>query len=389
MKVSGDWLRGDVQKIFHALGAAGHQVYAVGGCVRNALLGVPVNDVDLATDARPERVRALCEAAGLKVVPTGIEHGTLTVVVGGTGFEITTFRRDVETDGRRAVVAYSDDIETDARRRDFTINALFADATGAVLDPLGGLADIPARRIRFIDDANARIREDGLRILRFFRFYAAYGDPAEGLDADGLAACAAGQHMLDGLSAERIGAEMRKLLDAPDPAPAMAAMETSGILARILPGAAAAGLAPLIHAEAGRAPRWLRRLAVMGGVLDRLRLSKAEQKVLDQVAQVLERGMAPRLSAYRFGADVAIDAAVIAASMAGQHATASIEAEAAAGAQLVFPVKARMLMPAYAPGPDMGAVMQRLEAAWIASGFELSRAQLLDMAMEGRPERPV
>jgi len=173
---------------------------------------VTVNDIDLATDARPERVLELAVEAEIKAVPTGLDHGTVTLVVDGQGFEVTTFRDDVETDGRHAVVAFSEDIETDARRRDFTINALYADRGGAVIDPLGGLIDIPERRIRFIDDADARIREDGLRILRFFRFYAAYGDPEAGLDADGLAACASNLEMLEDLSAERIGAEIRKCL---------------------------------------------------------------------------------------------------------------------------------------------------------------------------------
>ena len=190
MKVTGDWLKGPVQSVFAAVEAGGHRIFAVGGCVRNALLHEPISDVDLATDAHPDRVVDLCEAAGLKVVPTGIDHGTVTVIAEGQGFEVTTFRKDVETDGRRAVVAFSTDLKTDAERRDFTINALYADRDGVLHDPLGGLADVPVRRVRFINNAHDRIREDALRILRFFRFYATYGDPGEGLDPDGLSACA-------------------------------------------------------------------------------------------------------------------------------------------------------------------------------------------------------
>jgi len=385
MKVSGDWLRGGVQTVFGLLEDAGHSAFAVGGCVRNDLLGAPVNDVDLATDARPERVIKLGRKAGLKVVPTGLDHGTVTIVVHGQGYEVTTFRQDVETDGRRAVVAFSDDIETDARRRDFTINALYADKSGQVFDPLGGLADIPDRRIRFIDDAVARIREDGLRILRFFRFYAAYGDPQEGLDPDGLAACASHREMLDGLSAERIGAEVRKLLSAPDPAPAVAAMEASGVLSAIMPGAVAGGLAPLVHAEAGRTPNWMRRLVVLGGlpVAERLRLSKAEAKAVAAVSSILEAGIGTKLAAYTHGDDRAVDAALILASFAGAVGQNTIEALAHEGAALVFPVKARQLMPRLRPGPELGAVMKQLETAWIASDFQLSEAELLAMAEPG------
>ena len=216
MKVSGEWLDDPAaQAVFLMLMRAGFEAYAVGGCVRNALLGVPVADVDFATNARPDLVVALAEQADLHAVPTGIEHGTITVVSGGTGFEVTTYRRDVATDGRRAVVTFADTLNDDAHRRDFTMNALYAGADGAVIDPLGGLADIKAGRVRFIDDAQQRIREDYLRILRFFRFHAWYGDPDGGIDPDALAACAELADGIDGLSNERIWAEMRKLLAAP------------------------------------------------------------------------------------------------------------------------------------------------------------------------------
>jgi poly(A) polymerase len=221
MKVSGDWLtRAETQDVLALLAAPGHRALPVGGCVRNALIGAPVADVDIATDALPETVIGLARAAGLKAVPTGIAHGTVTVVAGGLPFEITTFRRDVETFGRHAAIAFSTRIEEDAARRDFTMNALYACADGTVIDPLGGLPDALARRLRFVGSAPDRIREDYLRILRFFRFTAWYGDPAEGPDAEGLAACAALADGIDGLSRERIGAEMKKLLSAPDPAPA-------------------------------------------------------------------------------------------------------------------------------------------------------------------------
>ncbi|MGY9039283.1 MAG: CCA tRNA nucleotidyltransferase, partial [Rhodobacterales bacterium] len=174
----------DAQAVCDAVKDGGHVIYFVGGCVRNALLGVADSDVDMSTNALPERVMALAARAGLKAVPTGVEHGTVTVVSGGKGFEVTTFRRDVETDGRRAVVAFSDSIIDDALRRDFTMNALYADAQGRVIDPLESLPDLRARRVRFIEDAAQRIREDYLRTLRYFRFCAWYADPAEGFSPD-------------------------------------------------------------------------------------------------------------------------------------------------------------------------------------------------------------
>ncbi len=357
----------------------------MGGCVRNDVLGVPINDVDIATSATPDQVIALCEAAALKVVPTGLDHGTVTVVVDKQGFEVTTFRQDVETNGRHAVVAFSKDLETDARRRDFTMNALYADREGRVFDPLGGLDDLKARRVRFIDTPEDRIREDGLRILRFFRFFAVYGDPDEGLDPEGLAACAALGEMLDDLSAERIGSEMRKLLAATDPATAVAAMAASGVLGRILPGAAAEMLAPLVHVEGNRLPRWQRRLSALSasGPFDRLRLSKAEDKALVAISQALDAGFDARRAGYSFGAEAAIDAGLIAASLSGQPLPVQYDEAATDGASLVFPVKARMLLDHLAPGPDVGAEMRRLEALWVASDFSLDRDALLSLSREG------
>ncbi|MFN3525608.1 MAG: CCA tRNA nucleotidyltransferase, partial [Paracoccus sp. (in: a-proteobacteria)] len=208
-------------RVLRALTADGARVWLVGGAVRNALLDEPVDDVDLATDATPDRVIRLAGAAGLRAVPTGIDHGTVTLVAGGQGFEVTTLRRDVATDGRHATVAFSTDLAEDAARRDFTINALYADPQGRVIDPMSGLSDLAARRLRFVGDAGARIREDYLRILRFFRFLARYGREA---DPQAVAACAALKDGLSRIARERIGAEMKKLLAAPAPGTAVALM---------------------------------------------------------------------------------------------------------------------------------------------------------------------
>ncbi|SFB05073.1 poly(A) polymerase [Poseidonocella pacifica] len=380
MKVSGDWINGKVtQSVLRMLTDGGHEAYVVGGCVRNALLGEAVSDVDISTNARPAQVIALAEAARLKAVPTGIDHGTVTVIASGTPHEITTFRRDVETDGRRAVVAFADTLEEDARRRDFTMNALYADAEARVHDPLGGLGDLRARRVRFIDDPAARIREDYLRILRFFRFHAWYGDATAGLDPEALAACAELADGLSNVSRERIGAELLKLLGAPDPGPAVAAMDHAGVLARILPGADSRALPVLIHEEdrLGAAPDPLRRLATLA-VPDpkALRLSRAEARRLALLAGAARDGTDPAALALDHGAQTARDALLIRAALIGQPVSDEAWALPAIAAAQSFPVAARDLMPAY-QGPALGARLAALRAAWIASRFALTREDLL------------
>lgn len=375
-RITPDWLYNPaVAAVFSCLTAAGFQAYAVGGAVRNALLGRAASDVDIATDATPEQVTEQAKAAGLRALPTGIDHGTVTIVAAGTGIEVTTFRRDVETDGRRAVVAFAQDLETDATRRDFTINALYLDPRGRIHDPVGGLRDLEARRVRFIGDAETRIREDALRILRFFRFTAEIGGAA-GIDPEGLAASAELADLIDGLSAERIGAEMRKLLSTPDPAPAVASMGQSGILMRILPGADPGALAQLIDAEGEYGPGWPRRLVALGGSLDRLRLSKAEGRRIAQIRAALDFDGGPAARGYLFGGDCAIDAQLIARA-AGIAPPPDWEAEIARGATAILPVSAADLMPPFQPGPALGAALKKAEAIWIASGFALDRDRLI------------
>jgi len=380
MKVSGDWIEADhVQRVLRVIGGGGHQALLVGGCVRNAALGQPVSDIDIATDALPERVSALAKAAGLKVVPTGIDHGTVTVVAGHQPHEVTTFRRDVETHGRHATVAFSTDILEDAARRDFTMNALYAQADGTVLDPLGtGLADLAARRLRFVGDPAARIEEDYLRILRFFRFTAWYGDPALGIDAEGLAACAAQSAGIETLSRERIGHEMRKLLAAPDPAPALAAMQASGVLMQVLPGAEVRFLAPLVHLEGALPPDPLRRLASLGGedVADRLRLSKAEARRLVRLREAMADPASEAALGYRYGAEAARDTVLIRAATLGQDIPAFCWNRVEFGAAQRFPIAAADLMPGL-QGAALGARLKALEDRWIASGFSLTREALL------------
>ncbi len=382
MKLRATWMNHEGTKaLMTALSEAGHQAYFVGGCVRNGLIDAPVEDIDIATDARPEAVIALSEAAGLKPIPTGIDHGTITVVADGKPLEVTTFRKDLETDGRRATVGFSTRIEDDAARRDFTMNSLYAAQDGTVLDPTGeGLGDLHARRVRFIGAPEDRIREDYLRILRFFRFHAWYAVPENGLDADSLAACASLSGGLETLSRERIGAEIKKLLSAPNPSRAVAAMEQSGVLAQVLPGTTVRALMVLIAEESriGAAPDPIRRLAALGGPApdDLLRLSRVEAKTRALLTSEMAATTGPGELGYRHGAQSARDILLLRAAALEQLVDPSALAAAEAGAAAEFPVTAADLMPDLS-GPALGEKLAELEARWIASDFTLDKAALL------------
>ena len=377
MRLTGAWLTDPrTAAVFDAIEGAGHRLFFVGGCVRNAAMGLPVADIDLATEARPEAVTEATEAAGLRSVPTGVDHGTVTVVSGGLAHEVTTFRRDVETDGRRAVVAFSDRLEDDAARRDFTINALYADRHGEVIDPVGGLVDLADRHIRFVGDAEARIREDYLRILRFFRFHAHYAETS--FEPETLAAIAGNLAGLETLSAERIGHEMLRLLEAADPAPSLSTMARVGVLGRLLPGADPDCVARLVALEEGVEPDAIRRLAALGGedAATRWRLSKAASRRLERLRGDVTSDHGIAEVAWRGDARHAWDVARLRAAMTGAAVPPETAERIALGAQAVFPVSASDLMPAY-EGAELGAALARLERRWIASDFALSRAELL------------
>lgn len=367
------------QDVCNAIMAEGAQVFFVGGCVRNALMGVAASDLDLSTDVHPETVMDLAKKAGLKAIPTGIDHGTITVVSGGIPFEITTFRQDVATDGRRATVAFADNIADDAARRDFTMNALYARPDGTVVDPLGGMDDLIARHVRFIGDAEERIREDYLRSLRYFRFHAWYGDADVGFDADALAAISANLDGLGQLSKERIGAELLKLLSAADPAPAVAAMRQSGVLMELLPGADDRSLAPLIHFESGYAANPIRRLAALGGpdLGTHLRLSKVQTKSWRILREASTGTMGPAEMGYRLGPEQAYDAMLLRSALFEQPLGSNLETEIRSGEAAKFPLSARDLMPE-TTGKALGETLKRLENEWIGSGFTLSRDALLN-----------
>ena len=369
-----------VTRVCTAIEAGGYDIFFVGGCVRNVVLDEVASDIDMSTNARPETVMKLAKDAGLKAIPTGIDHGTVTVISSGTTFEITTFRRDVETDGRRAVVAFSNDIIDDARRRDFTMNALYARPDGSIVDPLGGIQDVLDRRVRFIEDADQRIREDYLRTLRFFRFSAWYGAIDQGFDPDALNAISSNLDGLETLSAERVGMEMVKLLNATNPAVAVAVMRQTGVLNAVLQGADDTWLAPLIHVESlwDLSPDPIRRLAALGGtgVEKTLRLSKAQARLLMQYRDGIGSMAGAGELGYRLGTDVAKSISALRCAYSGSPPANEMLDRIIAGSAAKFPIKASDLMDVFS-GPALGKRHKELEAEWIASNFTKTKEQLL------------
>lgn len=373
MNYQPDWLKTRAaQAVFAALEG---RAFAVGGCVRNALLGLPVSDIDLATSLFPQEVIRAAKGASLKVIPTGLEHGTVTVIAHDVPFEITTFRQDVATDGRRAVVAFAKTLKEDASRRDFTMNALYLDPQGRLQDPLGGLADLRAGRVRFIGDPDVRISEDALRILRFFRFYAQFGIGAA--DAQAIGAITSRVDDLARLSAERVTTEFCKLLSLSAPFSALRAMEQSGVLEAVVPGAELYLMPYLFEAE--DYPDWITRLLALGGERAILRLSKQDERALRDAETALGQRMSLEERAYRFSAETALRVDLIEAAILHRKPPEHIIRRAEAAEKQRCPVRAADLCPPHVPGPELGKALRQLEEDWIASGFTLSRAELLDL----------
>jgi poly(A) polymerase len=372
-----------MDRLLAALGAGEGKTRYVGGCVRDSLLGLAVSDVDLATRIPPDDVIKRLEAARIKAVPTGLAHGTVTAVIGGAPIEVTTLRRDVATDGRRATIAYTQDWREDAARRDFTINALSADPSrGEVFDYFGGLADLEAGQVRFIGDPLQRIAEDHLRILRFFRFHARFGrsepDPAA------LDACAARANDLMALSRERIADELLKLLGLPDPAPTVKLMIDRKILRPVLPEIRMADrLAALVAAEraAGIAPDPIRRLAsllpaepeVAADVAARLRLSNRAAKRLAAAAERLV--LAPEILAYRIGAASAVDRILL-------HGEPGPGLKALESWQRPrLPVGGGDLIAmGLSAGPAVAATLHAIEEEWLRAGFPADKETVRALA---------
>ena len=402
MHIDAPWLKsGPAARVLALLGGEGEEARVVGGAVRNALLKIPTDDIDIdiATTALPEEVVRRAKAAGIKCAMTGIDHGTVTLVVDGKPFEVTTLREDTETFGRKAKVAFGRDWVRDAERRDFTINGLSVDADGLVHDHVGGLADIEARRVRFIGDAAQRIAEDYLRILRFFRIHAAYGSGHP--DRDGYLACIAGRAGLAQLSAERMRMEMLKLLVADGAEGAVAAMADAGLLLQIVGGVTYTGpFAAMISAERALqlAPDPMRRLAALAVAVTedakriamRLRLSNAETKALDSMGHRWWRlaGMdelRARQRLYRLGAERYRDRLMLAWARSGAsfdsaywQAFANLPQRWTAPK---FPLRAAdFVSRGVAEGPALGHVLTLAEDAWLAADFPLAPASLAAIA---------
>jgi poly(A) polymerase len=404
-KLSGAaWLTsGTLPRLLGVLDRDGEEARVVGGAVRNALLGMPIAEIDVATTAVPEEVVKRVTAAGFKPVPTGIEHGTVTVVIDKHPFEVTTLRKDVETYGRHAKVEFGRDWKADAERRDFTINALSATRDGTVYDYADGLDDLKERRVRFIGDPAKRIAEDYLRILRFFRFHAAYG-ASHHLDAAGLAACIAGRDGLDQLSRERLRMEMMKLVVAPHAVPTLVSMTDAGLLLRVLGGVSyLASFENMAKVEAaiGVEPNAVRRLGALAVAVpedaerlwQKLRLANSEHERLASMGEGW-RGISPihgekaaKVLLYRLRPQQFTDRVLLGWSRsdatahdAGWHALATLPQRWSAP---VFPLKAADFMKRGVPqGPALGAAISAAEAAWVAAGFPGDQTTLDAIAAE-------
>ena len=392
------------RSVIAALEAAGGPGCArfVGGCVRNGLLARPVDDIDIATVLTPDQVMAALKTAGIKSVPTGVEHGTVTAIADGRPFEVTTLRRDVETDGRRAVVAFTTDWVQDAQRRDFRLNALYMDGAGRIYDPTGqGVSDALAGRIVFVGQAEQRIREDYLRILRFFRFRAWFGRGAP--DAEGVAACAALKDGLCRLSAERVSKELLKLLAAEDPRQAVAEMDRAGVLAEVLPEARSldrfVSLVEIEQGHLGMGDAELRFAALLPNdagvaieVAHRLRLSNAQRERLAAAVDPDPQWSSPwdtqdsrtthRLL-YRLGSQAFRDQLRLAwASSPSSLRQPSLWMPRLAQAQSwtppKFPLTGRDASAlGLGPGPELGKALKQAEAYWVEHDFQPDRAALI------------
>ena len=400
-RLDAEWLRdGALATLLGLLDGDGEEARVVGGAVRNTLLAEPLGDVDIATTATPGEVIRRVEAAGFKAVPTGIEHGTVTVVAEGRPHEVTTLREDVETDGRRAKVAFGRDWQRDAERRDFTMNALSVTRDGTIFDYVGGLDDLAARRVRFIGEPATRIAEDHLRILRFFRFHAAYGHGAP--DPGGLAACIAARPHLDRLSRERVRMEMFKLLVAAHAVPVLAVMSETGLLLAVLAGVPLlSSLSNMTKLEAvlGLAADPVRRLGALAlftvedadRLRERLRLANAEHERLHSMADGWWRISAEnaeqdgRRALYRLGRERFTDRVLLAwtRSPAGDadtvwHDLARLPERWTAPE---FPLKAAdFLERGVAKGPGLGAALRAAEEVWIAADFPTDSADVAAIA---------
>ena len=391
MRIDGPWIRSaPAEFVWERLTDRGHRALFVGGAVRNAVLGLPVKDFDVATDAVPESVVAAFDGADVSISTHGILFGTVMVVRNELPIEITTFRRDIETDGRRACVAFSDRIEDDAARRDFTMNAIYAEFDGTLVDPLGGLSDLLERRIRFVGSARERIFEDRLRMLRLFRFQAHFGHPDAGIDPEAEAAVRELAGGISIVSAERITTEMLNLLGASKPGSAVSSMAATGLLGRVLPGAEP-GLLPRLERlerELNVLPDSLRRLAAIGGDAGSLRLDRRSAARLRRLSTDIGPETVPEALGYRFGVQDGLGIALLRAARTGSAPPGDLQERLRSGARQRFPVKAAHL-PAELEGETIGNALRELEGRWLESGFSMTDDELLATLDSGAADEAV
>ena len=379
MRIEGPWTdSAPATFICDRLLGCGHRALFVGGAVRNTVLGIPVGDLDIATDARPEKVLAVFDRTDAKLCVQGIQFGTIMIVREGTSIAVTSFRRDIETDGRYARVAFTDRIEEDAARRDFTMNAIYAEFDGMLIDPLGGLDDLLKRRVRFVGNPRDRILEDRLRMLRLFRFHAHFGDPAAGIDPDGLEAVTEFADGIEIISAERTTIELLNILSAPLPGRSVSSMAETGLLERILPGASPDVLLRIEHLERifEVGPDPLRRLAAIGGNTDLMTLDRRSAARLRRLLSGIDLHLSAEELGYRFGEQEGLDVAILCAARADAAPPADLRERIREGSAQEFPVRAWHL-PDYLEGQAIGSTLRMLERCWIASGFNMTVNELI------------
>ena len=387
MKLKPDWLKTEpLQFVLGELSLSGYEAYCVGGCVRDAVLGVDCKDIDIATSAEPTDVERIftdwMKHENIKLIPTGVDHGTWTVMVDDVSFEVTTFRKDVATDGRRATVAYAKTMEEDAQRRDFTMNALYMDWQGKVFDPTGqGLADLMARKVRFVGNADERCKEDYLRILRLFRFHAHLG--VGPMDAEALEAARNYAPFLEKISGERIWSELKKLLSAYSPVEALQEMILTDVLDTILPHRGdVLSVAAVVCAErdAGLVPQWTRRFAALlySGHEIPFPASAKERQHIEEVVKYKRQGLATAHVAYQTRSrDITLDCYVLACGE-GRVPCMPSEVETTRGLDARCPVDAQHLMAQGVPqGSRLGTLLKKADSLFLASQLTADRDQIM------------
>ena len=378
-KIKKSLINQTAKKLFKVFAESGYDIYFVGGCVRDCLLSLPIKDIDLATTALPSEIIKVAKENGVKAIKTGFQFGTITLIYEKVQYQVTTFRKDVETDGRRAIVTFSKSITTDASRRDLTINALYADIDGTIVDPLNVIKDLKSRKIKFIGNPQQRILEDHLRILRFFRFLAWFRKGNTEIDPESLKACISLKEKLITLSGERTGEEMKKILSAPNPVKTLELMARTGILQLVIPNAKLCQLHTLIKFEKqSKCPiKWTTRIALMtNSKLKTIwKLSNVDHKLVTRLQKLKQSDDSIEKIAYLYGKDISFQYAIMRSAISKDNLK-NIDTRVTLGVNSVFPVTAKDLTENY-QGPALGKMLKKLQDIWIDSDFSLTKMDLL------------